>query len=81
MGKFKIGDLIMVKEGVHEKGMPESRMGLVISEWAEKYGPDPNPRHKFTSIYKIQMVNGHQMKMHEMFLEIVQEGTKVHEEK
>ena len=25
MGKFKIGDLIMVKEGVHEKGMPESR--------------------------------------------------------
>jgi hypothetical protein len=79
MGKFKIGDLIIVKEGVHENGMPESRMGLVISEWSERHGPDRNPRHKFTSIYKIQMVNGHQMKMHEMFLEIVQEGTSEEE--
>ena len=75
MSKFKVGDLIIVKEGTHEDGMPESRMGLIISEWAERYGPDRNPRHKFTSIYNVQMLNGHQMKVHEMFLEIVQEGT------
>jgi len=75
MGKFKVGDLIIVKEGVHEDAMPESRMGLVIGEWADRFGSDRSPRHKYTSIYNIQMVNGHQMKMHEMFLEIVQEGT------
>jgi hypothetical protein len=82
MAKFKVGDLVKIKEGVHEDGMPKSRMGLVISEWGEhRGGPDRNPRHKYTSIYNVQMLNGHQMKMHEMFLEIVQEGTNEKEVK
>lgn len=80
MSKFKVGDLIKVKDGIHEKGMPESRVGLVVAEWSEQYGPDRNPRHKFTSVYRIQMVNGHQMKMHEMFLELIQEGRSKNEE-
>jgi len=79
LAKFKVGDLIRIKEGVHEAGMPESRVGLVIAEWDENSGPNRNPR-KFTSIYMIQMVNGHQTKMHEMFLELIQEGTNPNEE-
>ena len=74
MAKFRVGDLIRVKEGVHEDGMPDNRIGLVISEYVDRFGAHGDPLHKYTSIYNIQMLNGHQMKMHEMFLEIVQEG-------
>ncbi len=77
---IKPGDLIRVKEGVHEEGMPDKRIGLVISEWHPK-GSDRNPKMRYTSIYNVKMLNGHQMKIHEMFLETIQEGTNVQKEK
>ena len=75
MAKFRVGDLVRIKEGVHEDGMPDNRIGLVISEYVDRFGAHGDPLHKYTSVYNVQMLNGHHMRMHEMFLETVQEGT------
>ena len=32
MGKFKPGDLVRVKEGTHEEGMPDHRVAVIIEE-------------------------------------------------
>ena len=32
MSKFKIGDLVMVKEGTHDEKMPDNRIGLIVEE-------------------------------------------------
>lgn len=68
MSKFKPGDLVKIKEGMHEEGMGDRRYALVISEVLAK-NANPNPKAKFTSIYNIKMLNGYCMKVHEMFLE------------
>lgn len=68
MSKFQAGDLVRLKEGFHEEGMGDVRVALILSEWDPK-GSDRNPRMKYTSIYNIKLLNGHRMKVHEMFLE------------
>lgn len=80
MNKFQPGDLVRIKDGVHEEGMGDKRVALIISEWTPR-GAAANPKMKYTSIYNIKMLNGYMMKMHEMFLEIVQEGTNEKEVK
>ena len=52
--------------------MGDVRVALVLSEWVPK-GPDRNPRMNYTSIYNIKLLNGHRMKVHEMFLEVMNE--------
>lgn len=74
MSKFQPGDLVKVKDGFHEEGMGDVRVALVLSEWVPK-GPDRNPRMNYTSIYNIKLLNGHRMKVHEMFLEVMSEET------
>ena len=32
MTKFKAGDLVRVKEGTHDGGMPDHRVGIIIEE-------------------------------------------------
>ena len=32
MTKFKAGDLVRVKEGTHDSGMPDHRVGIIIEE-------------------------------------------------
>ena len=54
--------------------MGDVRVALVLSEWDPK-GQDRNPRMKYTSIYNIKLLNGHRMKVHEMFLEVMNEET------
>ena len=68
MGKYKPGDLVRIKDGVHEEGMGDKRFALVLSEWSAT-GTNVDPKRKFTSIYNVKMLNGHRMKIHEMFLE------------
>ena len=78
MGReFQPGDLVKIREGMHEEGMGDERIALVLSEWLPK-GTDRNPRMKYTAIYNIKMLNGHRMRVHEMFLERMNEnGTSV----
>ena len=37
--KFKAGDLVRVKEGTHQEGMPDHRVGIIIER-----SPDVRPK-------------------------------------
>jgi hypothetical protein len=76
MGKFKVGDLVVIKEGTHDMTMPESRMGLIIAEICKATGAPKNPSKKFTAIYKLWMTNGTTLNFHEMFLEKAEENNE-----
>ena len=39
MNKFKPGDLVRVKEGTHQEGMPDHRVGIIIEK-----APDMRPK-------------------------------------
>ena len=39
MMKFKPGDLVRVKEGTHQEGMPDHRVGIIIEK-----APDMRPK-------------------------------------
>ena len=54
MSKFQPGDLVRIKDGVHEEGMGDKRVALIISEWTPR-GADANPKMKYTSIYNIKI--------------------------
>ena len=69
MTKFKIGDLVRVKEGTDDIVMPRNRMGLIIEEVLPA---TVNRRTCVTSIWLIWMTNGSTLKFHEMFLEHVE---------
>ena len=60
--KFKIGDLVRIREGTHQDDMPESRVGLIIGVSPARSDAD---RH---SIYEVQM-GDLILKFHQMFLE------------
>ena len=62
MGKFKPGDLVRVKDGTHQDGMPVHRVGMVVEvgETSERYsGP-------YTIVF---LGTDLTLKFHEMFLE------------
>ena len=69
MKKFKVGDLVRIKDGTHDEKLPDSRMGLIIEEVKDQMGPRRDPHIKFTSIYKLWITNGQTLNFHEMFLE------------
>jgi hypothetical protein len=56
MEEFKLGDLIVVRPGAHERGMPHDRMGLIIRKGL------------FRESYVIQFTNGFISQWHVMFL-------------
>lgn len=69
--KFKVGDMVRVKENTHDAAMPDNRMGLVVEEYDRR---KPNPlKESYTSIWHVLMSNGKTLKFHEMFLEQVVE--------
>ena len=62
MEKFKAGDLIKVKDGTHQDGMPDHRVGMVIEvgETSKSY----------TSTYTVVFLGTDlHLKFHAMFLE------------
>lgn len=64
MGKFNIGDLVKIKQGTHQHGMPKHRTGLVL-------GTSPTSK-AYTSFYEISFIGiDLVLKFHEMFLEQV----------
>jgi hypothetical protein len=40
--KLKVGDLVRVKEGTHQEGMPDHRVGVVIEEVSRAHGHTPD---------------------------------------
>ena len=62
MEKFKPGDLVKVKDGTHQDGMPDHRVGMVVEvgETSKSY----------TKAYPIVFLGTDlHLKFHEMFLE------------
>tara|TARA_Y100001973_G_scaffold84578_1_gene125860 strand:+ start:288 stop:491 length:204 start_codon:yes stop_codon:yes gene_type:complete len=62
MEKFKPGDLVKVKDGTHQDGMPDHRVGMVVEvgETSKSY----------TKAYTIVFLGTDlHLKFHEMFLE------------
>tara|TARA_B100000427_G_C15076729_1_gene406576 strand:- start:265 stop:468 length:204 start_codon:yes stop_codon:yes gene_type:complete len=60
--KFKPGDLVRVKDGTHQDGMPDHRVGMVVEvgETSKSY----------TKAYTIVFLGTDlHLKFHEMFLE------------
>ena len=62
MGKFRPGDLVRIKDGTHQDGMPDHRVGMVVEvgETSKSY----------TKAYTIIFLGTDlHLKFHEMFLE------------
>jgi ribosomal protein L21E len=62
MPTFKPGDLVKIKDGTHQDGMPDHRVGMII-EHGEASG-------NYTEAYTVVFLGTDiQLKFHEMFLE------------
>ncbi len=62
MSDFKLGDLVRIKAGTHQSGIPWHRIGLIVEvhETSKSY----------TKIYSV-LLNEETLRFHEMFLELV----------
>ena len=63
MERFKPGDLVRIKDGTHQDGMPDHRVGMIVElgETSKSY----------TKAYTVVFLgSGVQLKFHEMFLEL-----------
>ena len=62
MSRFKSGDLVRIKDGTHQDGMPDHRVGMImeVGETSKSY----------TKAYTVVFLGTDiQLKFHEMFLE------------
>ena len=63
MGKYKPGDLVRVRQGVHQDGMPDHRVGIIV----ESQGIDERYQDH---VYAVLFLGGESpIKFHNMFLE------------
>jgi hypothetical protein len=63
MEEFKTGDLVRVRPGVHQEGMPDHRLGMIV----ESEGHDP--RYLDQVYYILFLGTTKPIKFHNMFLE------------
>ena len=62
MGKFKPGDLVKIKNGTHQDGIPDHRVGMIVE--------DGHASESMADSYTIVFLGSDIMlKFHEMFLE------------
>ena len=62
MGKFKPGDLVKIKDGTHQAGMPDHRVGMILEEG--------DTSKSYSKAYVIVFLGTDiQLKFHEAFLE------------
>ena len=67
MEKFKTGDLVLIRDGVHQDEIPDHRVGLIVRECETSKG--------YTSFYEVAFIGtDFTMKFHEMFLELKNES-------
>jgi ketosteroid isomerase-like protein len=68
--KFKVGDLVRVKDSTDDQNIPESRCGLIM----ERYSTRPDEKHmRYTDIWNVLLTNGNILRFHEMFLDKISE--------
>ena len=66
MGKFKPGDLVKIKDGTHQDGMPDHRVGMIVQEGETS--------KSYTKAYTVVFLGTDiQLKFHEMFLELIED--------
>ena len=70
--KFKIGDLVRVKESTHDEKIPPSRSGLIVADVGSAAAVNRGVS-SYTTIWQVLMTNGITLRFHEMFLEKVGE--------
>mgnify|MGYP001174604828 FL=1 len=63
MDKFRPGDLVRVRSGVHQDGMPDHRVGMIV----ESQGMDE--RYQDHVYYVLFLGGKNPIKFHNMFLE------------
>ncbi len=68
MKKFKVGELVRIKEGTHDPNMPDSRCGMLLECGIQYNGPIPP-----SGVWNVFMTNGAELRFHEMFLEHITE--------
>lgn len=62
MGRFKPGDLVKIKDGTHQDGMPDHRVGMILEEG--------DTSKSYSKAYVIAFIGTDvQLKFHEVFLE------------
>ena len=62
MGKFKPGDLVRIKDGTHQDGIPDHRVGMIVE--------DGHASERYSGPYTIIFLGTDlTLKFHEMFLE------------
>jgi len=72
--KFKPGDLVRIKEGTHQEGMPDHRVGVIV-EKAPNMHPESLGASDPADIMKILFLGQTQpVKFHVMFLEHANEN-------
>tara|TARA_B100000945_G_C19847320_1_gene352312 strand:- start:198 stop:431 length:234 start_codon:yes stop_codon:yes gene_type:complete len=71
--KLKLGDFVRVSENTHDERMPKSRMGHIIEEY-KTIVHYTNKKPESTGVWSILMTNGKTLRVHEMFLELVDES-------
>ena len=70
--KFKPGNLVRVKEKIHQDEIPKHRMGLVMETVPEEI----DESRVYTAFYNVAFIGcGTVLKFHEMFLELIEEGS------
>jgi len=77
MKKFKVGDLIRIKDGTHDPNMPDSRCGMLLERGTmhqmPRVPPNDADRLRPEPIWNVFMTNGAELRFHEMFLEHITE--------
>ena len=63
MSRFKSGDLVRIKDGTHQEGMPDHRVGMIV----ESQGMDE--RYQDHVYYVLFLGGKNPIKFHNMFLE------------
>jgi hypothetical protein len=67
---MKPGDLVKISDKIDQKGIPPSRMGIVVQR-IETIIDYTDIVKQPTDVYLVQLMNGEIMRFHEMWLEIV----------
>ena len=63
MEKFKLGDLVKIRDGTHAAEIPDHRVGMIIEHIGESSG-------NYTESYNVIFLGTDiHLKFHEMFLE------------
>ena len=71
--KIKSGDFVRISEQMHDEAIPKNRLGHVLEEY-KTIVHYTNKKPVRTETWKVFLTNGNIIRIHEMFLEVVDES-------